>query len=180
MSEQLILLAGSPRTDSRSTHIARQVAGKLEAANVRLRTFGVADFVSCDVLFARTDSRGAQQLHEQIQASSALIFSTPVYKAAYSGGLKLLIDLIPHDALRGKIVLAVASARAGRHFPSVQRAFDDLYRFFDVGLVVPSIFVLDEQIWNDEAGFTCDANAQADIDRAADTLLSTLATPQTV
>jgi len=43
-------------------------------------------------------------------------------------------------------VLAVVSARSSRHFQSAQRGFDDLYRFFDVGLVIPSVFVLDEQV----------------------------------
>jgi hypothetical protein len=80
--------------------------------------------------------------------------------------------------LRGKTVLAIASARIGRHFQSVQRAFDDLYRFFDVGFVIPPVFVLDEQVQLGEQGLTCDANAEAAIDRATTALLSALFTPE--
>ena len=47
-------------------------------------------------------ARPAMLRIEAVSSASAVVFSSPVYKATYSGGLKLLIDLIPPDALRGK------------------------------------------------------------------------------
>jgi FMN reductase len=143
-----------------------------------VRRFGLSDFESSDLVYARADGRVAQHYIEVVKGASALIFSTPVYKATYSGGLKLLLDLIPPDALRGKTVLAVASARISRHFQSVQRAFDDLYRFFDVGFVIPPVFVLDEQVQVAEGGLTLDPSVEAAIDRAVTALLSALFTPE--
>ena len=177
MSQQIVFISGSPQNNSRSARIARAVLDKLETAEVRVRTFGISDFESTDLLYGRADNRAGQHYLETIKESSALIFSTPVYKATYSGGLKLLIDVIPPDALRGKTALAVASARVGRHFQSVQRAFEDLYRFFDVGFVIQPVFVLDEQLREHEGRTLFDDAAQTSIDRAAATLLSSLHTP---
>jgi FMN reductase len=174
MHSEVLFISGSPQPSSRSTRVAQAVADKLDTADIRVRRFGLSDFESSDLLYARSDSRAAQQYLEAVANASAVVFSSPVYKATYSGGLKLLIDLIPPDALRGKTVLAVASARIGRHFQSAQRAFDDLYRFFDVGFVIPPVFVLDEHVRIDERGLWCDASAEAAIERAATALLSAL------
>jgi FMN reductase len=178
MHSEVLFISGSPQPNSRSARVAQAVAAKLDAADVRVRRYGLSDFESSDLLYARGDSRAALQYLEAVAGASAVIFSSPVYKATYSGGLKLLVDLIPPDALQGKTVLAIASARIGRHFQSVQRAFDDLYRFFDVGFVIPPVFVLDEQVRLDERGLSCDASAEAAIERAATALLSALASAE--
>jgi FMN reductase len=178
MSEHAVFINGSPQPSSRSARVAHAIAERLDAVDLRVRRFGLSDFESCDLVYARTDGRVTQHYLDVVKSASALILSTPVYKATYSGGLKLLLDIIPPDALRGKTVLAIASARVGRHFQSVQRALDDLYRFFDVGFVIPPVFVLDEQVQLGEQGLTCDANAEAAIDRATTALLSALFTPE--
>jgi FMN reductase len=178
MSKHVVLISGSPQTSSRSTRVATAIAERLDAADVRVRRFGLSDFESSELVYARADGRVAQHYLRVIESASAVVFSTPVYKGTFAGGLKLLLDLIPPDALRGKTVLAIASARVGRHFQSVQRAFDDLYRFFDVGFVVPSVFVLDEQVQVGEAGLSCDASAEAAIERAATALVSAIFAPE--
>jgi FMN reductase len=177
MPAHAVFINGSSELGSRPARIAHAIGERLDAVDLGVRRFGLSDFESSDLVYARADGRVTQHYVDVVKSASALILSTPVCKATYSGGLKLLVDIIPPDALRGKTVLAVASARVGRHFQSVQRAFDDLYRFFDVGFVIPGVFVLDEQIQLGERGFTCDVNAEAAIDRATTALLSALFTP---
>src|SRR5262245_14797668 len=116
MSKHVVFINGSPQTQSRSTAIASAIAERLDAADVRVRRFGLSDFESSELVYARADGRMAQHYLGVIEAAAAVVFSTPVYKGTFSGGLKLLIDLIPPDALRGKSVLCIASARIGRHF----------------------------------------------------------------
>jgi len=180
MSRVVLFISGSPQPSSRSARVARAVAERLEQEDVLVRRFVLSDFESSDLVYARSDGRVAAHFVEIARAASAVIFSTPVYKGTYSGGLKLMIDLIPPDALAGKTVLAVATARVGRHFQSVQRAFDDLYRFFDVGFVIPPVFLLDEQVQTDERDARWDANASAAIERAATALQSALLSSEPV
>ena len=102
-----------------------------------------------------TAGYGAEFQHEPVSFTHALLAATERLK------------VIPADALRGKTVLAIASARAARHFQSVQRAFDDLYRFFDVGFVVPPVFLVDEQVQVLNGRLVCGPSAEAAIERAA-------------
>ena len=178
MSRQVVLIAGSPQLESRSSRVLQSLNERLVAAGIRTKTYQLGDFDPADLVFARSTAPAVQQYLADVQSASAVLFSTPVYKATYSGGLKLLLDVIPPDALRGRTVLAVATARIGRHFAGVQRALDELYLFFDVGLAIPSVLLLDEQARIEPArGIVYDANAGAAIDKAATALLHALASP---
>jgi FMN reductase len=180
MSQQVVLIAGSPQAESRSSRVLQSLNERLVAAGIRTKTYHLADFDPADLVFARSTAPAVQQYLADIQAASAVLFSTPVYKASYSGGLKLLLDVIPPDALRGRTVLAIATARIGRHFSGVQRAFDELYLFFDIGLALPSVLLLDEQARIEPRGILYDANAEAAIEKAATALLHALASPRAV
>lgn len=175
MPREVVLITGSPQIHSRSSRVLQSLDERLARVGIRSKTYGLNDFPAEDLVFARTDKPAVQQYLADIQAASAVLFSTPVYKATYSGGLKLLIDLIPPEALRGRTVLAIVTARVGRHLDGVQRAFEELYRFFDVGLAIPSILLLDEQVRLEPPhGVVYDSNAESAIDKAATALLHAL------
>jgi FMN reductase len=180
MSQQVVLIAGSPQAESRSSRVLASLEERLSGAGIRTKTYALSDFVAADLVFARADAPAVQQYVADVQSAAAVLFATPVYKATYAGGLKLLLDLIPPEALRGRTVLAVATARVGRHFAGVQRAFEELYRFFDVGLAIPSVLLLDEQARLEARGIIYDSNAEQALDKAAVALLHALAVPQTV
>src|SRR4051812_31950377 len=181
MSQQVVLIAGSPQVESRSSRVLQSLNERLVSAGIRTKTYQLTDFDPADLVFARSTAPAVQRYLADLQSASAVLFSTPVYKASYSGGLKLLLDVIPPDALRGRTVLAVATARIGRHLSGVQRALDELYLFFDVGLAIPSVLLLDEQARVEPArGIVYDTNAEAAIDKAATALLHALAAPRAV
>lgn len=64
-----------------------------------------------DLLYARFDSPALKTLVAQLKEADGLIVATPVYKAAYSGALKTLLDLLPERALEGKVVLPLGDRR---------------------------------------------------------------------
>jgi FMN reductase len=45
----------------------------------------------------------------KVAHADAIVVATPVYKAAYSGVLKVLLDLLPQTALKDKTVLPLAT-----------------------------------------------------------------------
>ena len=51
-----------------------------------------------------------------------VIVATPIYKAAYSGLLKVFLDLLPAEALRGKTVLPLASGGSVAHLLALDYA----------------------------------------------------------
>jgi FMN reductase len=54
-----------------------------------------------------------------------------VYKAAYSGLLKTLLDLLPQCALAGKVVLPVVTCGSPAHVLAIDYALRPLYQVVD-------------------------------------------------
>ena len=46
--------------------------------------------------------------------ASVLVLGTPIYRAAYSGQLKAFFDLLPQQALTGKVAGLIATGRRGQ------------------------------------------------------------------
>jgi FMN reductase len=174
MTTRVLLLAGSPQVPSRSSGVLAGVAERLAAKGVASHSYALGDFEPAELVHARVEAPAVQRFVEAARAAAALVVATPVYKGTYSGGLKLLLDLIPPDALRGKPALAIATARVAQYFPSVQRAFDDLFLFFQTGVALAPVFLVDEQARLDGDQVLFDAAALAALDRAANTLSAAL------
>ena len=59
---------------------------------------------------------------DQVADASVLVVATPVYKAAYSGVLKVFLDLLPQTALKGKVVLPLATGGSPHHMLALDYA----------------------------------------------------------
>lgn len=53
---------------------------------------------------------------EAVAAADIVVAVTPIYRATYSGLLKVLFDQLPQDALAGTAVVAAATAASPAHF----------------------------------------------------------------
>lgn len=69
-----------------------------------------------------------------------------MFKAAYSGLLKLLLDLLPQFALAGKVVLPVVTGGTPAHVLAIDYALRPVLSSLGSDHIVPGWFVLDRQI----------------------------------
>lgn len=143
----IVTLSGSPSLTSRSSavlayarHFLAQNYG-LESAAISVR-----DFEPADLLFARTDSPAIQQAIETVAQAQAVIIASPVYKAAYSGALKTLLDLLPQSALAGKSILPVATGGSAAHTLVLDYAFKPVLAALGAQQILSGIFILDSQL----------------------------------
>ena len=113
---RVITLAGSPRFPSRSSALLEYAREKLNGQDVEVFHWNLHNFAPEDLIYARFDSPALKTFIEQLQDADGLIVATPVYKAAYSGALKTLLDLLPERALEGKVVLPLATGGSVRAF----------------------------------------------------------------
>src|ERR1051325_916197 len=115
----IVGVSGSPGSVSRSRAL-------LELALVALERHGVGSSrlidlarLPADALLGRrqdTDVAGALQA---VQDATILVVSTPIYRATYSGLLKVFFDLLPQDALAGKIAVPIATGAGPGHLLAV-------------------------------------------------------------
>lgn len=96
---RVITLAGSPHFPSRSGALLEYAREKLNGRDVDVYHWDLHNFAPEDLIHARFDSPALKTFIGQLQDADGLIVATPVYKAAYSGALKTLLDLLPERAL---------------------------------------------------------------------------------
>jgi FMN reductase len=108
-----------------------------------------------------------------IEAADALVVGTPVYKGSYSGALKHLFDLIPPNALAGKLVLLAATGGTPLHGLVIDQELRPLFGFFRALTIPASIFALE----TDFKDYRVDQPALAErVRRAADEISELLGT----
>jgi FMN reductase len=169
MSHRALLIAGSPTASSRSTAVLNAFAKELERRSWQTETYGLDSFPAEALLRGRFDAEPVQRFIGSVRSASALVFSTPVYKATYAGSLKTIIDLIEPMALEGKALLGIATARLEPHLAEVDLGFQRLYAFFKGSRGLATLGLLDPQV-GAAAAISLDAAAQKAFDAALDRL----------
>ena len=93
-------------------------------------------------------SRSAALLDAVAQVAQArvLVVSTPVYKAAYSGVLKVFLDLLPQTALQGKTVLPLATGGSPHHMLALDYALRPVLQSLGAKHILPGIYATDAQV----------------------------------
>ncbi|PAE07098.1 FMN reductase (NADPH) [Terribacillus saccharophilus] len=118
----IIIVSGSPSDNSKSKKVLNYLGTLLEQEGFSIRHISVKD-VSKDVLFeGKYDSPEIHHIATLLQESKGVIIGSPVYKGAYSGVLKTLIDLLPQDVLKHKPVLPLMTGGSPAHLLALEYA----------------------------------------------------------
>jgi len=153
----ILLLAGSPSTPSRSTRLLHHVGERLALLGHRYVKLHVRDLPAQALVHADFTDELLKTAREQVAQADAVVIATPVYKAAYSGILKAFLDLLPQDGLRGKLVLPLATGGSQSHMLALDYGLRPVLSALDARHVLPSIYATDLQInWSAEQGLTLD------------------------
>lgn len=106
---RILAISSSPSTNSRSEAVAAVALRRLEDHGHQVEQVVLRDLPAEDLLLGRAQAPGIAEALEAVRRADAVVIATPVYKAAYSGVLKVFLDLLDQNALRGKHVLPLAS-----------------------------------------------------------------------
>jgi FMN reductase len=142
----VVLLSGSPSLRSRTELLLDYVRQRLEAQQVEVSLLRVRDFPAEDLLHARFDSPAVQHLQAVVACADGLVVGTPVYKASFTGALKVLLDLLPERALAHKVVLPLASGGSPAHLLAVDYALKPVLAALKAQEMLSGVFAVDKQI----------------------------------
>jgi len=171
----VVLLAGSPVESSRSSQLLAALGEKLRDAAVSTELFSVRDFDARALLLGDVEAPSLRELRAAVRAARGIVLATPVYKATYSGALKLVVDQIEPDALVGKFALAIATARLPEHFASLEQGVGSLYAFFRIARALESLRLSDEQLPLHEGRLRVHGQVERQLSEAARAIAQTLA-----
>jgi FMN reductase len=105
------------------------------------------------LLRADADDAVLREALAQVAEADAIVVGTPVYKASFSGVLKVFLDLLPQDGLAGKLVLPVATGGSQSHMLALDYALRPVLAALAPRHILPSIYATSEQLpWRPEHG----------------------------
>ncbi|WP_020127270.1 NADPH-dependent FMN reductase [Streptomyces sp. 303MFCol5.2] len=142
----VLSVSGSPSPTSRTTRLLRHLDDRLrrqghEVTPLEVRTLPPEALLGAD--FAHPAIVAAAELFAR---ADGVVIGTPVYKAAYSGLLKSLLDLLPQYALTGKTVLPLATGGSTAHVLAIDYALRPVLSSMGAAHIVPGWFTLDRDI----------------------------------
>ncbi|MCX5579705.1 FMN reductase [Kaistia terrae] len=142
----IVGIAGNVTRPSRTAVLVGEILKVLEArtgANTRLiELVDAAPLVFAALTPDRLQGE-AKELVRLIERADVLVVGTPVYRAAYTGALKHLLDLVHHHALTGVPVILTATGGTPMHALVIEHHLRPLFGFFKAMTVPTTIFAVE-------------------------------------
>ena len=117
----LVAVNGSP-SDTSKTHAVAAAAVELAGGGA---VVNVGD-LDADALGPARPARERDRCARPGRGARPLVLVTPVYRATYSGLLKLILDQLPTEAFDGMAVVLAATGASPAHFLSIDTGFRSL------------------------------------------------------
>ncbi|UFU00780.1 NADPH-dependent FMN reductase [Radiobacillus kanasensis] len=141
----IVVLSGSPSERSRSDLVLRHLGTLLEKEKLKVTHISIRDVPQEVLFYGKYDSQAIQEITSLIQNAKGVIIGSPVYKAAYSGVLKALIDLLPQDVLQDTPVLPIMTGGSPAHLLAIEYTLKPLLANLK-GQNLKGVYLLDSQI----------------------------------
>ncbi|WP_077038008.1 NADPH-dependent FMN reductase [Pelomonas sp. KK5] len=148
----ILLIAASPSARSRSGALLAAAGERLQHLGLAAQTLRLRDLPPAALLHAELHHCSIQKAVQQVAEADAIVLATPIYKAAYSGLLKVFLDLLPQDGLKGKTVWSLASGGSLAHLLALDYALQPVLSSLGARSPVDPVFAVDSQLAREEDG----------------------------
>ena len=148
----VLLIAGSPSERSRSAALLDAVAQRLKFRGVQVERLSIRDLSPQALVLADFGHPSISHAVGRVAQADVVVVATPVYKAAYSGVLKVFLDVLPQTALAGKTVLPLATGGSPHHMLALDYALRPVLQSLSAKQILPGIYATDSQVAVTESG----------------------------
>jgi FMN reductase len=147
MARQVVLaISGSPSSKSRTALVAQHVLGLLGNENLETRFISARDLPAKALLLADTSDPEIAATLAAVEEASGIVFATPIFKAAYSGLLKCMLDILPQFALAGKAILPIATGGSVAHVLALDYGLRPVLQSMGARHIVQSHFIPEKDV----------------------------------
>ncbi|TCO30042.1 SsuE family FMN reductase [Kribbella steppae] len=168
-------ISSSPSDPSRTDAVLEYVTKRLISHGHTVPPIVLRDLSAEPLLRGRADDPEIALAVKVLEAADAVVVTTPVYKAAYSGLLKVFLDLLPQYALRGKTVLPLATGGTPAHVLVIDYALRPVLTSLGAGAIGQGWFVLSSHIrLYDGGGLLLDPAASVPLYQVTEAFLATV------
>ena len=171
----VLLIASSPTLPSRSTALLEAAGERLSRRGARIERLAIRDLPAQALLLAEWTHPAIERAIDQVARARVVVVATPVYKAAYSGVLKVFLDLLSQSALKGKTVLPLATGGSQSHMLALDYALRPVLASMSARFILPSIYATSDQLGRSaEGGLTLAAPIAVRVAQGVEQLVSEL------
>jgi FMN reductase len=147
LQRTVLLIAGSPSERSRSAALLDSVASQLAVhSDARVERLNLRETPAAALLLADWTHPAIVSLISQVQRAHVIVVATPVYKAAYSGILKVFLDLLPQEAFKNKTVLPLATGGSAHHMLALDYALRPVLHALSARHILQGVYAIDSQL----------------------------------
>jgi FMN reductase len=148
----ILTVSASPSATSKSAATRRLVDERLSGLGHRVHPLDVRDLPPDALLAADASHPEIAAALDLFERAHGVVVVTPVYKAAYSGLLKTLLDLLPQSGLAHKVVLPLATGGTTAHVLAIDYALRPVLSSLGSAQIVQGYFLLDRDIAREPDG----------------------------
>jgi FMN reductase len=169
----VLLIAGSPSAHSRTAALLQAAGQRLSFRGAQVETLHARDLPPQALLLADFGNPSVIRATAQVADADIVVVATPVYKAAYSGVLKVFLDLLPQTALKDKVVLPLATGGSPHHMLALDYALRPVLQSLGAKHILPGIYATDAQVTlQPEGGVHISPDIADRLDEAVNTLVN--------
>jgi FMN reductase len=144
-------LSGSPSATSKSRLLVEYALAQLAARGAATQLVDLAT-LPADALLGRGTAPAVTAALEAATQAGIVVAGTPVYRATYSGLLKVLFDLLPQDCLVGKIGVPIVTGHGAAHSLSVDHGLRPLFASLGATVVASAVYATSAQFQDGKPG----------------------------
>lgn len=126
-------ISGSPAARSKSRTLLEHALAELRERGVSTTLIDLSA-LPADALLGRRRAPEVDEALASVSQAAIVVASTPVYRATYSGLLKVFFDLMPVNGLVGKTAIPIATGGSPAHQLVIDHGLRPL--FASVGAVI--------------------------------------------
>ncbi|MBB1162854.1 NADPH-dependent FMN reductase [Aquariibacter albus] len=149
---RIVGLSGSPSNRSRSAWLLQLALTRLESRALRIDNVPIRELPPAALLAGDLDDAPLRRALGVVAESDLLVIATPIYKASASGLLKVFLDLLPQDGLRGKTVLPLATGGSLAHLLALDWSLRPVLAALGVRHILDTVYATEAQLPPHAAG----------------------------
>lgn len=152
MKSRAIIISGSPSKSSRLTGLTDCCQAALLDRGITAEVLYPIDLPAERLLQADFANTAIMEAVAKVEQADAVILASPVYKASYSGVLKLFLDMLPQKGLQHKIMLPLFIGGSLAHLLAMNYALKPVVSALGGTTMLQGVYAVDKWITRLETG----------------------------
>jgi FMN reductase len=144
-------ISGSPSKTSKSRVLVEYALAQLAARGATTQLVDLAA-LPAEPLLGRGTSAAVAGAIEATTRAGIIVAGTPVYRATYSGLLKVFFDLLPQDSLIGRIGVPLVTGHGAAHALSVDHGLRPLFASLGATVTGSAVYATSQQFIDGKPG----------------------------